>query len=85
MAHYDFMIALNHLKGHPMGGFGGVLKNPSIGCASQNGKAYIHSSGKMEKWDMSRLWTPEMIGDQDGFLENMAAAAQGVVNYFKKK
>ena len=85
MANYDFMIALNHFKGHPMGGYGGALKNLSIGCASQNGKAYIHSAGKMEKLDMSKLWTPEYIGNQDGFLESMAAAAQAVVNYFNKK
>lgn len=85
MANYDFMIALNHFKGHPMGGYGGALKNLSIGCASRNGKAYIHSSGKMEVLDMAKLWTPEFIGDQDGFLESMAAAAQAVVNYFQKK
>jgi len=85
MANYDFMIALNHFKGHPMGGYGGALKNLSIGCASQNGKAYIHSAGKMEKLDMAKLWTPEFIGDQDGFLESMAAAAQAVVNYFQKR
>ncbi len=85
MANYDFMIALNHFKGHPMGGYGGALKNLSIGCASQNGKAYIHSAGKMEKLDMDKLWTPEYIGNQDGFLESMAAAAQAVVNYFHKK
>ena len=85
MANYDFMIALNHFKGHPMGGYGGALKNLSIGCASQNGKAYIHSAGKMEKLDMGKLWTPEYIGNQDGFLESMAAAAQAVVNYFKKQ
>ena len=82
---YDFMIALNHFKGHPMGGYGGALKNLSIGCASQNGKAYIHSAGKMEILDMAKLWTPEFIGDQDGFLESMAAAAQAVVNHFKAK
>jgi uncharacterized Fe-S center protein len=85
MANYDFMIALNHFKGHPMGGYGGALKNLSIGCASRNGKAYIHSAGKMEKLDMSKLWTPEYIGNQDGFLESMAAAAQAVVNYFQKQ
>ena len=85
IANYDFMIALNHFKGHPMGGYGGALKNLSIGCASQNGKAYIHSAGKMEKLDMSKLWTPEYIGNQDGFLESMAAAAQAVVNYFLKR
>ena len=85
MANYDFMIALNHFKGHPMGGYGGALKNLSIGCASRNGKAYIHSAGKMEVLDMAKLWTPEFIGDQDGFLESMAAAAQAVVNYFQMK
>ena len=85
MANYDFMIALNHFKGHPMGGYGGALKNLSIGCASRNGKAYIHSSGKMEVLDMAKLWTPEFIGDQDGFLESMAAAAQAVTDYFRAK
>ena len=85
IANYDFMVSLNHFKGHPMGGYGGALKNLSIGCASANGKAYIHSSGKMEKLDMAKLWTPEYVGDQDGFLESMAAAAQGVVNYFRKQ
>ena len=85
MANYDFMIALNHFKGHPMGGYGGAIKNLSIGCASQNGKAYIHSAGKMEKLDMAKLWTPEFIGDQDGFLESMAASAQAVVNYFERQ
>ena len=85
MQNYDFMIALNHFKGHPMGGYGGALKNLSIGCGSQNGKAYIHSAGKMEVLDMEKLWTDEFIGDQDGFLESMAAAAQAVVNYFEKK
>ena len=85
MANYDFMIALNHFKGHPMGGYGGALKNLSIGCASPNGKAYIHSSGKMEKLDIAKLWTPEFIGNQDGFLESMAAAAQAVTDYFRGK
>ncbi|MBQ6378793.1 MAG: DUF362 domain-containing protein, partial [Prevotella sp.] len=84
LANYDFMIALNHFKGHPMGGYGGALKNLSIGCASQNGKAYIHSAGKMAKLDMNKLWTPAYIGNQDGFLESMAAAAQAVVNYFER-
>ena len=83
MANYDFMIALNHFKGHPMGGYGGALKNLSIGCASQNGKAYIHSAGRMEKLDMGALWS-RFVDDQDGFLESMAAAAQAVVNYFQK-
>ena len=85
METYDFMIALNHFKGHPMGGYGGALKNLSIGCASRNGKAYIHTAGKMEVLDMAKLWTPEFIGDQDGFLESMAAAAQAVTDYFRAK
>ena len=50
LQNYDFMINLAHFKGHAMGGFGGVLKNASIGVASQNGKAYIHSAGKTEDW-----------------------------------
>ena len=82
---YDFLIALNHFKGHPMGGYGGALKNLSIGCASPNGKAYIHSSGKMEKLDIAKLWTPEFVGNQDGFLESMAAAAQAVTDHFRSK
>ena len=84
LANYDFLIALNHFKGHPMGGYGGALKNLSIGCASKNGKAYIHTAGKLSKWD-AKMWTPEYCGDQDGFLESMAAAAQGVVNYFRRQ
>lgn len=81
LANYDFMVALNHFKGHPMGGYGGALKNLSIGVASRNGKAYIHSAGKIQTPE--NLWTPENIGNQDGFLESMAAAAQAVVDYFK--
>ncbi|MCR5821639.1 MAG: DUF362 domain-containing protein [Bacteroidales bacterium] len=84
MANYDFMIALNHFKGHPMGGYGGALKNLSIGCASANGKAYIHSAGRMEKLNMIKLWTM-YVGNQDGFLESMAAAAQAVTDYFRGK
>ena len=79
---YDSMLVLSHFKGHPMGGYGGALKNLSIGCASRNGKAYIHSAGKMTTLDVAKLWTPEYIGNQDGFLESMAAAAQAVVDYF---
>lgn len=81
LANYDFMVCLSHFKGHPMGGYGGALKNLSIGCASRNGKAYIHSAGKVQSPE--NLWTAENIGDQDGFLESMAAAAQAVVDYFK--
>lgn len=80
LANYDFMIALNHFKGHPMGGYGGALKNLSIGCASAHGKAYIHTAGFTT--DLATMWSH--VGNQDGFLESMAAAAQGVVNYFQK-
>ncbi len=82
LANYDFMINLAHFKGHAMGGFGGVLKNASIGVASTAGKAYIHSAGKTD--DASLAWTKEYLaaGDtQDDFLESMAAAAQAVHNY----
>lgn len=78
MARYDFMINLAHFKGHQMGGLGGVLKNASIGVASSAGKAYIHSAGVTE--DVVEMW--KHIGDQDGFVESMAAAAQAVHNYF---
>ncbi len=80
LAHYDFMINLAHFKGHAMGGFGGVLKNQSIGVASTAGKAYIHSAGKTQYADS--LW--QNIAQQDDFLESMAAAAQGVAQYFGK-
>ena len=78
MQKYDFMINLAHFKGHAMGGFGGVLKNQSIGVASAAGKAYIHSAGVTE--DVVKTW--QHTGNQDGFLESMAAAAQAVHNYF---
>ena len=80
LANYDFMINLAHFKGHQMGGFGGVLKNQSIGVASSSGKAYIHSAGVTE--DVKEMWNH--IDNQDGFLESMAAAAQAVHDYFKK-
>lgn len=78
LKNYDFMINLAHFKGHAMGGFGGVLKNQSIGVASAAGKAYIHSAGITE--DVVETWSH--TGNQDGFLESMAAAAQAVHNYF---
>ncbi|MGM9843933.1 MAG: DUF362 domain-containing protein [Muribaculaceae bacterium] len=78
LANYDFMINLAHFKGHAMGGFGGVLKNASIGVASSAGKAYIHSVGITT--DCVEMW--QHIDDQIGFLESMAAAAQGVHEYF---
>lgn len=83
LANYDFMITLSHFKGHAMGGYGGALKNQSIGVASRNGKAYIHSAGKVETPD--NLWTQENIGNQDAFLESMAAAAQAVSDYFETR
>lgn len=78
LARYDFMINLAHFKGHPMGGLGGVLKNASIGVASANGKANIHTAGYQEV--VEGLW--DHTENQDGFLESMAAAAQAVHNYF---
>jgi len=81
LKNYDFMINLAHFKGHPMGGLGGVLKNQSIGVASANGKANIHTAGYQQV--VEGLW--EHVEDQDGFLESMAAAAQGVADYFGDK
>lgn len=78
LKNYDFMINLAHFKGHAMGGFGGVLKNQSIGVASSGGKAYIHSAGKTQ--NVSELWSN--LAEQDAFLESMAAAAQSVADYF---
>jgi len=78
LGHYDFMINLAHFKGHAMGGFGGVLKNASIGVASTAGKAYIHSVGITD--DPELCW--QHTENQDGFLESMAAAAQAVHNWF---
>ena len=71
---YDSMLVLSHFKGHPMGGYGGALKQLSIGMASSYGKANIHGAG-----DPSKLWTAE----HDLFLESMADAAKSVVDYFK--
>lgn len=73
MLNYDSMLVLSHFKGHPMGGFGGALKQLSIGCASSYGKAYIHGAGEPKK-----IWT----GDHDSFLESMADAAEAVVRHF---
>ena len=74
IANYDSMLVLSHFKGHPMGGYGGALKQLSIGVASSYGKAYIHGAG-----DPKQLWT----ADHDSFLESMADAASSVVEYFK--
>ena len=74
LANYDGTLILSHFKGHPMGGFGGALKQLSIGYASSYGKAYIHGVGNPDNfWDR----------DQDSFLESMADAAGSVVEYFK--
>lgn len=74
IVNYDSMLVLSHFKGHPMGGYGGALKQLSIGCASSYGKAYIHGAGEPEK-----IWT----ADHDRFLESMADAAGSVVAFFK--
>lgn len=76
LANYDSMLVLSHFKGHPMGGFGGALKNISIGIASSFGKAYIHGAGNPEE-----IWT----SDHDSFLESMADAAKSVITYFNGK
>ena len=75
LKNYDSMLVLSHFKGHPMGGFGGALKNISIGIASSHGKAHIHGAGVPEE-----IWT----ADHDSFLESMADAAQTIVNYYQE-
>ena len=74
LVHYDSMLVLSHFKGHPMGGYGGALKQLSIGVGSSYGKAYIHGAGDPEK-----IWT----ADGDAFKEAMADAAGSVIDYFK--
>lgn len=74
IANYNGMLVLSHFKGHPMGGYGGALKQLSIGCASSYGKAYIHGAGVPED-----VWT----ANHDLFLESMADAASSVHDYFK--
>ena len=81
MANYDSMLVLSHFKGHPMGGYGGALKQLSIGCASSAGKTWIHSAGR-EK-DQTKLWGN--LPDQNEFLEAMADAASSVAKYFQAK
>ena len=76
---YDSLLVLSHFKGHPMGGYGGALKQLSIGVASSAGKSYIHSAGKYT--DQTKVWGD--LPEQDKFLESMADAASSVVNYFK--
>ena len=74
IVNYDSLLVLSHFKGHPMGGYGGALKQLSIGCASSFGKAYIHGAGEPEKI---------RTADHDSFLESMADAASSVVKLFK--
>lgn len=76
LANYESLLVLSHFKGHPMGGFGGALKQLSIGIASSYGKAYIHGGG-----DTSDYWNTQ----QDIFLESMADAASSVVRYFEDR
>ena len=76
IVNYDSLLVLSHFKGHPMGGYGGALKQLSIGVASSFGKAYIHGAGEPEK-----IWS----SDHDSFLESMADAASSVVKYFGGK
>ncbi len=73
LARYESMLVLSHFKGHPMGGYGGAIKQLSIGLASSYGKGYIHGVG-----DMDAFWT----SDHDSFLESMADAASSVIDYF---
>lgn len=79
LAKYDSLLVLSHFKGHPMGGYGGALKQLSIGIASSRGKAWIHSGGRTK--DQNNLWND--LPPQDTFLEAMADAASSVVRYFK--
>ena len=74
---YDFTVVLSHFKGHPMGGFGGALKNISIGIASSAGKAWIHSAGKTK--NPAEVW--DALPPQDHFLESMAEAAKAVIDH----
>ena len=73
---YDFVVVLSHFKGHAMGGFGGALKNISIGIGSKNGKAYIHSAGQTANTDS--IWMIKT--EQDDFIESMAEAAKAIID-----
>ena len=79
LAKYDSLLVLSHFKGHAMGGYGGALKQLSIGCASSAGKTLIHTAGK--ETDQTKLW--DNLPEQDRFLEAMADAASSIVDYFK--
>lgn len=78
IVNYDSMLVLSHFKGHPAGGYGGAIKQLSIGCASSGGKSLIHSAGFTD--DQTIVW--DHMAEQDLFLESMADAAQSVVNFF---
>lgn len=78
LENYDSMLVLSHFKGHPMGGYGGALKQLSIGVGSSSGKTWIHSAGKV--LDQEKLW--DNVAKQDDFLEAMADSASSVVKYF---
>ena len=75
---YDSMLVLSHFKGHPLGGFGGALKNISIGIASTRGKAWLHSSGHTT--DIAKMW--DYFGYQNEFLESMAEACSSIVDHY---
>ncbi len=75
LKNYDSLLVLSHFKGHPMGGFGGALKNISIGLASSHGKGYIHGAGNIKK-----MWK----SDHDSFLESMADASKSIMEYMPK-
>lgn len=79
LLNYDFMMVLSHFKGHAMGGFGGAIKNISIGIASAEGKGWIHTAGKSK----TDIWSN--LPEQDRFLESMAEAAKSVANHFGEK
>lgn len=79
ITNYDSMLVISHFKGHPMGGYGGALKQLSIGCASSRGKAWIHTAGFTK--NQKELWNN--LPEQDKFLEAMADAASSVVKYFE--
>lgn len=80
MKNYDSMLVLSHFKGHPMGGFGGAIKNLSIGLASSEGKSYIHTSG-IEHASFDQL----MNADHDNFLRSMADSAKTITDFYKGK
>lgn len=81
LADYDSILVLSHFKGHAMGGFGGALKNISIGIGSSAGKAYIHTAGATK--DPALLW--DKLAEQDDFLESMADASKAVISYVGRR